>query len=75
MKTTPYTTSTGIQIGCRYNESPKPMPIDDEDMIYIQTLFIFPPEWHRQRNLERLVLIVCTGFVMLVCTVFLMARK
>jgi len=75
MKTTPYTTSTGIQIGCRYNESPKPMPIDDEDMIYIQTLFIFPPEWHRQRNLERLVLIVCTGFVMVICTVFLMARK
>jgi len=75
MKTTPYTTSTGIQIGCRYNESPKPMPIDDEDMIYIQTLFIFSPEWHRQRNLERLVLIVCTGFVMVVCTVFLMARK
>jgi hypothetical protein len=75
MRTVPYTTSTGIQIGCRYNECPKPMPIDDEDMIYIQSLFIFPPEWHRQRNLERLVLIVCTGFVMFVCVVFLMARK
>ena len=75
MKTIPYTTSQGIQIGRRYNECPKPMPIDDEDMIYIQSLFIFPPEWHRQRNLERLVLIVCTGFVMFVCVVFLMARK
>jgi hypothetical protein len=75
MKTIPYTTSTGVQIGCRYNESPKPMPIDDEDMIYIQTLFIFPPEWHRQRNLERLVLIGCTGFLMFVCIVFLMAKK
>jgi hypothetical protein len=75
MKTIPYTTSKGIQIGLRYNECPKPMPIDDEDMIYIQSLFIFPPEWHRQRNLERLVLIVCTGFVMFVCVVFLMARK
>jgi len=51
------------------------MPIDDEDMIYIQSLFIFPPEWHRQRNLERLVLIVCTGFLMFVCVVFLMAKK
>ena len=75
MRTVPYTTSTGIQIGCRYNESPKPMPIDDEDMIYIQSLFIYTPEWHRQRNLERLVLIGCTGFVMLVGIVLLMASK
>ena len=75
MKTIPYTTSKGIQIGCRYNESPKPMPIDDEDMIYIQSLFIFPPEWHRQRNIERLVLIGCTGFAMLVGIVFLMTSK
>jgi len=75
MRTVPYTTSTGIQIGCRYNESPKPMPIDDEDMIYIQSLFIFPPEWHRQRNLERLVLIGCTGFVMLLGIVLLMTSK
>jgi hypothetical protein len=75
MKTTPYTTSTGVQIGCRYNESPKPMPIDDEDMIYIQSLFIHTPEWHRQRNIERLVLIGCTGFVMLLGIVLLMAGK
>jgi hypothetical protein len=51
------------------------MPIDDEDMIYIQSLFIYTPEWHRQRNLERLVLIGCTGFVMLVGIVLLMASK
>ena len=75
MKTTPYTTLTGVQIGCRYNESPKPMPIDDEDMIYIQSLFIHPPEWHRQRNLERLTLIVCTGFVVVIAIAFLMAGK
>jgi hypothetical protein len=75
MRTTPYTTSTGVQIGCRYNESPKPMPIDDEDMIYIQTLFIHSPEWHRQRNLERLTLIVCTGFAIFVMVAFLMAGK
>jgi len=75
MKTIPYTTSKGIQIGCRYNESPKPMPIDDEDMIYIQSLFIHPPEWHRQRNVERLVLIGCTGFVMLLGIVLLMTSK
>ena len=75
MKTIPYTTSTGIQIGCRYNESPKPMPIDDEDMIYIQSLFIHPPKWHRQRNVERLTLIICTGAVVFISVVFLMAAK
>lgn len=75
MKTVPYTTSTGVQIGCRYNESPKPMPIEDEDMIYIQSLFVHPPEWHRQRNIERLTLIVCTVFVIVIGTALLMAGK
>jgi len=75
MKTVPYTTKTGIQIGCRYNESPKPMPIEDEDMVYIQSLFIHPPEWHRQRNVERLTLIVCTSAVVFISVVFLMATK
>jgi hypothetical protein len=75
MRTVPYTTKTGIQIGCRYNESPKPMPIEDEDMLYIQSLFIHSPEWHRQRNVERLTVIVCTAFVIAICTAFLMASK
>jgi hypothetical protein len=75
MKPVPYTTSTGVQIGCRYNESPKPMPIEDEDMLYIQSLFIHSPEWHRQRNVERLTVIVCTAFVIGICTAFLMASK
>ena len=75
MRTTPYTTSTGVQIGCRYNESPKPMPIDDEDMLYIQTLFIHTPKWHRQRNLERITLIVCTGFAVFLGVTLLMAGK
>jgi len=51
------------------------MPIDDEDMLYIQTLFIHSPEWHRQRNLERLTLIVCTGFAVFLGVAFLMAGK
>lgn len=57
MKTVPYTTKTGVQIGCRYNECPKPMPIEDEDMLYIQSVFICPPKWHRQRSVERIALI------------------
>jgi hypothetical protein len=51
------------------------MPIDDEDMIYIQTLFIHTPKWHRQRNLDRIALIVCTGFAVFVMVVSLMAGK
>lgn len=70
MKTVPYTTSTGIQIGCRYNESPKPMPIEDEDMIYIQSVFICSPKWHRQRNVERWTVLVCTSMALMICVAF-----
>ena len=44
MKNIPYTTSTGIKIGSRWNEAPKPMPIDDPDMIKIQGWLIQSPE-------------------------------
>jgi hypothetical protein len=67
MKVIPYTTKTGVQIGLRYNESPKPMPIDDPDMITIQSWFICPPEWHRARNMERLVYTFSTIFALLIC--------
>jgi hypothetical protein len=66
MKVIPYTTSTGVQIGLRHNESPKPMPIDDPDMITIQGWFICKPEWHKARNLERLVYIWSTIFTLLI---------
>jgi len=58
----PYTTSTGVKIGSRWNESPKPMPIDDPDMITIQSWFICKPEWHKARSMERVVMISCTLF-------------
>jgi hypothetical protein len=66
MRNTPYTTSTGVQIGLRYNESPKPMPIDDPDMIAIQGWFICKPQWHKARNMERVVLSGCTVFAVLI---------
>ena len=66
MKVIPYKTSTGVQIGLRYNESPKPMPIDDPDMITIQSWFICKPEWHKARNLERLVYMWSTILVLLI---------
>ena len=75
MKTIPYTTSTGVQIGLRYNESPKPMPIDDQDMILIQGWLIQSPEWHRQRNLEKLVYGVSTAVFVVVVLVYAMASK
>ena len=55
MRNIPYTTKTGVKIGLRWNESPKPMPIDDPDMILIQSWLICSPEWHRARNMERIV--------------------
>ena len=73
MKVVPYTTKTGVKIGSRWNESPKPMPIDDPDMIAIQGWFIYPPEWHRARSLERVVYLWLTGFALLIC--ILMAVK
>lgn len=71
MKQPPVTTSTGIKMGCRWNESPKPMPIDDPDMIEIQGWFIHNEKWHRQRKIERIVYGVSTVFALVV--VLLMA--
>ena len=72
MRNIPYTTSTGIKIGSRWNESPKPMPIDDPDMIKIQGWLIQSPEWHRARNLDAVVTKICLsiGFVIFLALVF-----
>lgn len=72
MKHVPVTTSTGIKMGYRWNESPKPMPIDDPDMIAIQGWLIQSPEWHRARNLDAVVTKVCLsiGFVIFLAVVF-----
>ena len=75
MRTVPYTTKTGIQIGCRYNESPKPMPIEDDDMLYIQSVLICPKDWHRKRSIERAVLIFSTSVLIFVCLAALMVNK
>jgi hypothetical protein len=67
MKVIPYTTCTGVKIGLRWNESPKPMPIDDPDMIALQSWLICSPEWHRARILERFVYIGSSAFAILIC--------
>ena len=75
MKTVPYTTSTGVQIGCRYNESPKPMPIEDEDMLHIQSVLICPPDWHRQRNIEKKFVMFSALIALAIGIASLMAGK
>ena len=65
MRNIPYTTSTGVKIGSRWNESPKPMPIDDPDMITIQGWLIHSDEWHRQRNISRIVTIAFTALAVI----------
>jgi hypothetical protein len=75
MKTIPYTTSTGIKMGYRWNESPKPMPIDDPDMELIQGVFICSGKWHRQRNLEKVVYGVSTATLCAVVLAYAMVSK
>lgn len=74
MKTIPYTTSTGVKIGSRWNESPKPMPIDDPDMIEIQGWFIGSSEFHRQRKMEKIVYGAST-FVAILVVLAMMVSK
>ena len=66
LRNTPYTTKSGVQIGLRYNESPKPMPIDDSDMIAIQGWFICDKSWHKKRTIENIVMRISTGVLVLV---------
>lgn len=66
LKNVPYMTKTGVQIGLRYNESPKPMPIDDSDMIAIQGWFICDKGWHKQRTVETLVMRFSASVLVLV---------
>ena len=75
MKPIPYTTSTGVRIGSRYNELPKPMPIDDPDMEMIQGLFICSDKWHRQRKIERYAYVISTTTALVILCLYLMVAK
>jgi len=75
MKQVPYTTSTGIKIGSRWNESPKPMPIDDPDMELIQGLLIHSGKWHRQRRIERLFHNISLATALVIVIVFMLVQK
>jgi hypothetical protein len=75
MKNVPYTTSTGVKIGSRYNESPKPMPINDPDMEFIQGVFIHSGKWHRQKAIEKLVTQVSAIVLLIVIITYMMVSK
>jgi hypothetical protein len=66
LRNVPYTTKSGLQMGLRYNESPKPMPIDDSDMIAIQSWFICDKGWHKKRTIETIVMRISAGVLVLV---------
>jgi hypothetical protein len=72
---TPYTTSTGIKIGSRYNESPKPQMIDDMDMLRLQRALIFSGRAQKQDNLVMIKnAFVLGGIILLIVAVFWMKK-
>lgn len=75
MKHVPYTTKTGVRIGSRFNESPKPMPIDDPDMELIQGLFIHSGKWHRQKAIENLLTKILLVLALIILLAYLMTSK
>jgi hypothetical protein len=72
---TPYTTSTGIKIGSRYNESPKPQMIDDMDMLRLQRALIFSGRAQKQDNLVMIKNVLAIGWIfLLIVAVFWMKK-
>jgi hypothetical protein len=67
MKTVPYTTSTGIKIGSRWNESPKPMAINDVDMIRIQEALLATPEYIQSKRMYNLITVLSTLVAVFIC--------
>jgi len=72
---TPYTTSTGIKIGSRYNEYPKPQMIDDMDMLRLQRALIFSGRAQKQDNLVMIKNVLVIGWIfLLIVAVFWMKK-
>jgi hypothetical protein len=72
---TPYTTRTGIKIGSRHNESPKPQMIDDMDMLRLQRALIFSGRAQKQDNLVMIKnAFVIGGIILLIVAVFWMKK-
>jgi hypothetical protein len=72
---TPYTTSTGIKIGSRYNESPKPQMIDDMDMLRLQRALIFSGRAQKQDNLVMIKNVLVIGWILLLIVAVFWMKK
>jgi hypothetical protein len=72
---TPYTTSTGIKIGSRYNESPKPQMIDDMDMLRLQRALIFSGRAQKQDNLVMIKNAFVIGWIILLIVAVFWMKK
>jgi len=72
---TPYTTSTGIKIGSRHNESPKPQMIDDMDMLRLQRALIFSGRAQKQDNLVMIKNAFVIGWILLLIVAVFWMKK
>jgi hypothetical protein len=72
---TPYTTRTGIKIGSRYNESPKPQMIDDMDMLRLQRALIFSGRAQKQDNLVMIKNAFVLGWILLLIVAVFWMKK
>jgi hypothetical protein len=72
---TPYTTSTGIRIGSRHNESPKPQMIDDMDMLRLQRALIFSGRAQKQDNLVMIKNAFVIGWILLLIVAVFWIKK
>ena len=72
---TPYTTRTGIKIGSRHNESPKPQMIDDMDMLRLQRALIFSGRAQKQDNLVMIKNAFAIGWILLLIVAVFWIKK
>ena len=72
---TPYTTRTGIRIGSRYNESPKPQMIDDMDMLRLQRALICSGRAQKQDNLVMIKNAFAIGWILLLIVAVFWIKK
>lgn len=54
----PYTTTTGIKIGCRYMENGRVAPIHDPDMLFLQEALLATPNYISTRRLHNIVMAI-----------------
>ena len=64
----PYTTKTGVKIGCRYRENGNTMPISDPDMLFLQEALLSTPQYRKDKRIYALTMRV--SMAVLVFAVF-----